>query len=102
MSYCWFLLFFLATVPLPSLAATLASRLGDMRVKHSWDAPPGNWVHHSLPANSTTIDLRISLKPHRENALIDTLYEISSPDHPKHVSLSLVCAYIYSPELLLL
>jgi len=31
------------------------------------------------------IDLRIALKPHSENALIDALYEVSKPGHPKYV-----------------
>lgn len=26
-----------------------------------------------------------SLRPHRENTLIDPLYEVTNPKHPKHV-----------------
>ena len=46
---------------------------------------------HSLgqPPAGTTIDPRVSLKPHHENALTDALYEVSNPRHPKYVHLLL-------------
>ncbi len=48
--------------------------------------PAGVWVIHS--PTGTTIDLHIVLKPQRENALIDTLYEVRDPRHMKHVLLT--------------
>ncbi|KAH9060328.1 subtilisin-like protein [Lactarius deliciosus] len=47
-----------------------------MYIKHSWNAIPKNWVSLGRPPSDTTIDLYIALKPHRENALIDALYEV--------------------------
>jgi len=98
MRYCW--LSVLAAGPLTSLATPFASRWDDIRVKHTWDAVPANWENLGPPLADTTIDLRIALKPDRKNALIDALYEVSSPNHPKHVSPSL-CSCIYSREPLL-
>jgi tripeptidyl-peptidase-1 len=91
----------LAAVPLICLATPLASRWGDMRLKHTWHAVPENWGSLGPPLPGTMIDLRIALKPHHENALIDTLYEVSTPNHPRHVSASLPCARISSRESLL-
>ncbi len=56
-----------------------------MHIKHSWNAVPKNWESLGRPPSDTTINLYIALKPQRENALIDELYEVSSPGHPKHV-----------------
>ena len=95
MHYYLPVLFFLAAFPFPTLTIPLASRWVDMRVRHFWDVTPHKWGHLSTPSDSTPIDLRISLKPHHENALIEALYEVSSPNHPKHVSLSLLRAPIY-------
>ena len=92
----------LAVRPLGCLATPLGLPLDNMLVKHTWDATPENWESLGYPPAGTTIDLRISLKPHHENALIDALYEVSSPNHPRHVvSPSLLCAPIYSREPLL-
>jgi tripeptidyl-peptidase-1 len=66
------------TTPLPS-------PWDDMAVKHKWNATPDNWVTIGHPPNGTAINLYIALKPSRENALIDALYEVSQPRHPKHV-----------------
>ena len=56
-----------------------------MRVKHSWGSIPEKWEHHGHPPAGATIDLHVALKPHHENALIDSLYEVSDPKHPKCV-----------------
>ena len=58
-----------------------------MRVKHSWGFIPEKWECQGHPPAGTTIDLRIVLKPHRESALIDALYEVSDPNHSKCVSI---------------
>jgi tripeptidyl-peptidase-1 len=83
--YLLFVLSVLASVPLASLTKPLASRWGDMRLKHAWNTIPENWESLGPPLASTMIDLRIALKSNHENALIDTLYEVSSPSHPRHV-----------------
>ena len=61
----------------------------DMRVKHSWGSIPEKWEYHRHPPAGATIDLRVALKSHHENALIDSLYEVSDPKHPKCVSVPL-------------
>ena len=76
----------LAVVPL-GLGVLVAPRWDDMRVKHRWDAIPDKWECQGHPPAGTTIDLRIALRPHRENALVDALYEVSDPSHPKYVSI---------------
>ncbi|KAI0271753.1 subtilisin-like protein [Russula aff. rugulosa BPL654] len=73
----------LVTVPL-GLATPLTPRWDDMRVKHSWGSIPNKWDCQGHPPTGTTIDLRIALKPHREGALIDALYEVSDPNHAKY------------------
>ncbi|KAH9010435.1 subtilisin-like protein [Lactarius pseudohatsudake] len=82
MRYRWIpLLFLLSTVPLGGIAT---STWDDMRLKHSWETIPENWQSLGLPTAHTTIDLYIALKPYRENALVDALYEVSNPRHPRY------------------
>lgn len=92
----------LAAVPL-GLATPTLPRWDDMRLKHSWDSIPEKWEYQGHPPAGMTIDLRIALKPHRENALIDALYEVSDPGHSRYVSIPLyLCkhllthAYVYA------
>src|SRR6266702_2230047 len=66
-------------------ATSLSPRWDDIHVKHAWDAVPANWECLGHPPVGTTIDLYVALKPQHENALIDTLYEVSEPRHRKHV-----------------
>ncbi|KAI9435722.1 subtilisin-like protein [Lactarius indigo] len=88
MRYRWLsMLFVLAAA---RLATPLAPTWNDMQVKHTWNAIPANWESLGHPPAETTIDLHFALKPHRENALIDALYEVSDPDLPKHVLLEQV------------
>ncbi|KAH9012898.1 Pro-kumamolisin, activation domain-containing protein [Lactarius pseudohatsudake] len=75
----------LAAILLDSLAKPFSPRWDDMRIKHSWNAVPENWESLGDPLSGTTIDLYVALKAHRENALIDTLYQVSDPNHPRHV-----------------
>jgi hypothetical protein len=56
-----------------------------MVVKHKWNAIPDDWVSLGLPPNESRIDLHVALKPQRENALVNALYEVSRPRSPKHV-----------------
>ncbi|KAI0284759.1 subtilisin-like protein [Russula brevipes] len=75
-------------LPLLSILASaplgLATYWGDLRVKHAWDYVPAKWECLDSPPVSTTIDLHLALKPGKENALIDALYEVSDPDHPRY------------------
>lgn len=82
----WFCVLSVFAVAPICLANPIARRWDDMRVKHSWASIPEKWEYHGHPSDHATIDLRIALKPHRENALVDSLYEVSDPDHPKCVS----------------
>jgi len=75
----------LTVVPLACLATPLAQPWANMRVKHAWNAVPANWESLGPPPLDTTIDLYVSLKPQDENALIDALYAVSTPSHPKYV-----------------
>lgn len=65
---------------------SLAPNWDDTYVKHTWNAVPTNWESVGPPPAGTTLDLRIALNPHRENALIEALYEVSDPTHPKYGS----------------
>ncbi|KAI9452653.1 subtilisin-like protein [Lactarius psammicola] len=76
--HCVLLLSFFAVV------FPLSPRLGDMHTKHSWNAVPRNWESLGHPPSDTTIDLHIVLKPQRENALVDALYDVSTPGRPKY------------------
>ncbi|KAH8994722.1 subtilisin-like protein [Lactarius hatsudake] len=79
--HCIFVLSVLATSLLGGLAKPSWE---DMRTKHSWNAVPRNWENLGRPPSGTTIDLYIALKPQHENALVDTLYEVSEPGHPRY------------------
>ncbi|KAH9170130.1 subtilisin-like protein [Lactarius sanguifluus] len=81
---CITVLYALAAVPLGSLAKFLSPRWGLMHTKHSWNAVPKDWRGLGHPPPGTTIDLYIALKSHHEDALSDTLYEVSEPTHPRY------------------
>ncbi|KAH9029629.1 subtilisin-like protein [Lactarius hengduanensis] len=84
MRYHWlYALSFLTATPLAHFATPLAP-WGDMRVKHTWSAVPANWETLGCPSAATTIDLYIALNPHQESALIDALYQVSDPKHPRY------------------
>ncbi|KAF8267514.1 subtilisin-like protein [Lactarius quietus] len=74
----------LSVVPLAEFTMPLAPLWGDTRVKHAWNTVPDKWESLGFPPIGTTIDLYIALKPHRENALVDALYEVSNPRHQKY------------------
>ncbi|KAH8983959.1 subtilisin-like protein [Lactarius hatsudake] len=99
MRYRWIpLLCLLSAVPLGGIAT---SRWHDMRSKHSWETIPENWESLGLPLSDTVIDLYIALKPHRKNALVDALNEVSDPRHPRHVSSTIHSLRMFSRVLLL-
>ncbi|KAH9172024.1 subtilisin-like protein [Lactarius sanguifluus] len=84
MRYHWlYVLSFLTATPLAHFATPLAP-WGDVRVKHAWSSVPANWETLGCPSAGTTIDLYIALNPRHDNALIDALYEVSDPKHPRY------------------
>ncbi|KAH9054784.1 subtilisin-like protein [Lactarius vividus] len=88
MRYHWLYALSLLTVtPLADFATPLAP-WADVRVKHAWSSIPANWETLGCPSAGTTIDLYIALNPHQEDALIDALYQVSDPKHPRHVHLT--------------
>ncbi|KAH9071440.1 subtilisin-like protein [Lactarius deliciosus] len=74
----------LSAAPFADLAMPLPPPWGDVCVKHTWNTVPANWESLGLPPPGTTIDLYIALQPHRDNALIDALHEVSTPGHQKY------------------
>ncbi|KAI9442675.1 subtilisin-like protein [Lactarius indigo] len=82
--HCIFVLSILATSLLGSFAKSLSPPWNDTHTKHSWDAVPKNWESLGRPPSGTTINLYIALKSRRENALVDTLYKVSKPGHPRY------------------
>ncbi|KAH9031141.1 Pro-kumamolisin, activation domain-containing protein [Lactarius pseudohatsudake] len=90
----------LATLSAPLLcgfATSVTSRWDGMKVKHAWGTVPKNWESLGHPSNETTIDLRLALKSHREDALVEALYEVSDPGHSRYVPTPPICACIYPP-----
>ncbi|KAF8268685.1 subtilisin-like protein [Lactarius quietus] len=85
------LLLALAAGLLDGAATPIAPNWNNSHTKHRWNAIPGKWDSMGRPPLGTTIDLRIALKPQDENALIDALYEVSNPKHPRHTLLR--CRY---------
>ena len=75
---------FLFALSLAGPAMSHTTLWDDIRVKHMWNATPANWESLGHPPAGTTIDLHIAVKPHRKNALVDALYEVSTPKHPKY------------------
>ncbi|KAH9049267.1 subtilisin-like protein [Lactarius deliciosus] len=77
----------LATLSAPLLgvcATPLASSWDGMKVKHAWDTVPKNWESLGHPSNKTTIEFYLALKSHREDALVEALYEVSDPEHSRY------------------
>ena len=75
----------LVTAPLGSVAKPPSSPWDDMHIQHSWDNIPSDWEDHGHPPSGTTINLYVALQPQHEDAMVDALYEVSDPDHPRHV-----------------
>ncbi|KAF8257708.1 subtilisin-like protein [Lactarius quietus] len=76
-----FVSFALATFPRGGLTTP---PWDDIHTKHSWTTVPPNWESLGCPPAGTTINLYVGLEPHRENALIDVLNEVSDPMHRKY------------------
>ncbi|KAF8259075.1 subtilisin-like protein [Lactarius quietus] len=56
----------------------------DVHPKHTWYSVPDSWHNLGHPPADTTIDIHVALQAQDENALIDALYDVSSPGHPKY------------------
>ncbi|KAF8266400.1 peptidase S8/S53 domain-containing protein [Lactarius quietus] len=75
----------ISAASLTNSSMPLVPRWDNVRVKHTWHTVPSNWESLGPPFFNTTIDLHIELQPQHENALIDALYEVSTPGNPKRV-----------------
>ncbi|KAH9164685.1 subtilisin-like protein [Lactarius sanguifluus] len=84
MCYRWLSVLFLTVASLTALATPLAHPWHDISVKHAWNAVPHNWECLGPPPPAITIDLHIALQPKEENVLMEALYEVSTPGHPKY------------------
>ncbi|KAH9056382.1 subtilisin-like protein [Lactarius vividus] len=85
MRYHWLaVLSILSAAPFTDLATPPLPPWGNLCVKHTWNTVPANWESLGPPPVGTTIDLYIALQPRRDNALIDALYEVSTPGHQKY------------------
>ncbi|KAH9061986.1 subtilisin-like protein [Lactarius vividus] len=84
MRYHWLYVLSFLTAIHPAIFATPLDPWGDMRAKHTWSAVPANWETLGCPSAGTTMDLYIALNPHQEDALIDALYQVSDPKHPRY------------------
>ncbi|KAH8983902.1 subtilisin-like protein [Lactarius hatsudake] len=75
----------IAAILLGSLAKPFSPRWDNMRIKHSWNAVPENWsalaIHLAASPSTSTLHSR----PTARNALIDTLHQVSDPNHPRRV-----------------
>ncbi|KAH9069361.1 hypothetical protein EDB83DRAFT_2518496 [Lactarius deliciosus] len=78
------------TRPLDSAATPFAPNWNDIHTKHRWNVIPGKWESIGQPHVGTTIDLHIALKPHREHALTDAIYEVAKLVAPHPYTLKLV------------
>ena len=86
MHYSWLsaLSLLSASLIVPLATAFQPHLRGDMSVKHALSAVPSNWECVGQPGNESTMDLHIALKSQNESALIDALYEVSTPGNPKY------------------
>ena len=73
----------------PAAPLRVPSPRRDMVEKHKWDVIPDNWISLGPPPDDSTIDLHIALQPSQKDALIDVLYEVSQPGHPKKVFITI-------------
>lgn len=67
------------------LATPLARRWDDFEVKHAWVDIPAGWERHADAPRDHVLNLKISLKQDKFDDLIDHLYQVSDPSHPRYV-----------------
>ena len=73
-----------AVALLADLVMPLSTPWDDIHVKHTWNSVPANWESLGPPLPSTKIDLYVALQPQNEDAIIDTLYAVSTPGDPRY------------------
>jgi tripeptidyl-peptidase I len=66
-----------------SIAKPTEKRWDDLVEKHAWANIPKGWEFVSYPPSDHVLDMRIALKQHKIDELINTLYEVSDPNHAK-------------------
>ncbi|KAF8267216.1 armadillo-type protein [Lactarius quietus] len=74
----------LSAGPLCIIATPLQQRWGEMHVKSALKEVNPDWICLGPPAAKTMIDLHIVLQFQHENVLVDALYQVSTPSHPKY------------------
>ncbi|KAH8832840.1 peptidase S8/S53 domain-containing protein [Flagelloscypha sp. PMI_526] len=73
----------LATLGALASAKVLTRRFDENAVKHSWYEVPKGWAHYQEAPKDHEFDMRISLKQHGYDDLINHLLEISNPSHER-------------------
>ncbi|PAV19635.1 subtilisin [Pyrrhoderma noxium] len=65
-------------------ASPLNKRWDDFEVKHAWSDIPQGWVIHSDAPADHLLEMRIGLKQHKFDSLVDELYQVSDPRHERY------------------
>ena len=62
------------------LASSINSaKFTSLNKRHAWPEVPRGWELAGVPDSNAVLDLRIGVKQHRFEELIDSLYEVSQP-----------------------
>ncbi len=69
-------------------SAKFLKRWDNLAEKHAWADIPKGWRHKAIAPADYVLDLKIALKQHRFDELIDNLMEISNPTHVRSVESS--------------
>ncbi|KAJ7574377.1 peptidase S8/S53 domain-containing protein [Mycena floridula] len=56
----------------------------DLTVKHAWTEPPPGWQLHSEVSPDHVFEMRLGLKHGGEAELVNSLHEVSDPDHSRY------------------
>ncbi|KAI9431928.1 hypothetical protein H4582DRAFT_2198561 [Lactarius indigo] len=76
MRYCWLAILTVPAIALGDFVTAPSPCRDDMHTTHSWDITEVNWESLGNTQTGNAVNLHVALKPRRENALIDVLYEI--------------------------
>jgi len=66
-------------------STNLLKRWDNLAEKHAWVDIPKGWSYKATPPADYVFNLKIALKQHRFNELIDNLMEISDPTHIRSI-----------------
>jgi len=72
-----------------AVSAKLLKRWDNFAEKHSWVDIPRGWSYKSAAPANYVFNLKIALKQHRFDELIDNLMQISDPTHIRSVAIPL-------------